>query len=265
MIHQDQSAFIKGRSIHENFQFVQASAKALHARRLPQLLLKVDISKAFDSVAWPFLLHVMEHIGFPRVTTKVAVNGSTGEKILHARGLRQGDPLLPMLFLLVMEVLSPLIRRADNWSLLQPLGVRAISHRLSLYADNLVLFLTPTATYLQLTKEILKVFEGASGLACSMAKCHIAPIRCQQEHIEVTQQHFPCILTEFPIKYLGIPLSTSKLPKSALQPILDAVADRLPTWKGQLLHRSGRLTLIKTTLTAIPIHLIINLNVPSGF
>lgn len=70
---------------------------------------------------------------------------------------------------------------------------------------------------------------------------------------------FPCAISHFPVRYLGIPLSVSRLPKSALQPLVDRVADRLPTWKGQLMNRSGRLALIKSTLTAIPVHIAITI------
>lgn len=60
----NQSAFIKKRSIHDNFKFVQASAKVFKQRRIPKLLLKLDFAKAFDTVSWPFLLQVMRFIGF---------------------------------------------------------------------------------------------------------------------------------------------------------------------------------------------------------
>jgi hypothetical protein len=59
LIHPSQSAFIKGRVIQDNFRYVHSAAKLLHARKKSSLLLKVDISRAFDSVAWPFLLEVM--------------------------------------------------------------------------------------------------------------------------------------------------------------------------------------------------------------
>jgi hypothetical protein len=64
LIHPSQSAFIKGQMIHDNFRFVQGTTRLLSARRQSCLLLKVDITKAFDSVAWPFLIEVMEHAGF---------------------------------------------------------------------------------------------------------------------------------------------------------------------------------------------------------
>jgi hypothetical protein len=66
LVHPNQSAFIKGHVIHDNFKCVQSSAKLLHARRLSSILLKVDTARAFDSVAWPFLLEVLQHLGFPR-------------------------------------------------------------------------------------------------------------------------------------------------------------------------------------------------------
>jgi hypothetical protein len=73
---------------------------------------------------------------------------------------------------------------------------------------------------------------------------------------------FPGQLVEFPIKYLGIPLAVTKLPRSALQPLLDRIADHLPVWKGRLLHHTGRLTLIRTTLTAVPVYTSISLGLP---
>ena len=59
-----QSAFVKGRSLHDNFMLVQSMARRLHALKSPAVLLKLDISKAFDSVQWTFLLEVLEQLGF---------------------------------------------------------------------------------------------------------------------------------------------------------------------------------------------------------
>jgi hypothetical protein len=64
LVHPYQSAFIKGWSIQDSFHLVQSSTKLLHVRRRPSLLLKVDLAHAFDSVAWPFLIDVLWHMGF---------------------------------------------------------------------------------------------------------------------------------------------------------------------------------------------------------
>jgi hypothetical protein len=130
LVHKSQSTFIQGRTIHDNFRLVQSSVRLLHARRVPSLLFKADMAWAFNSVAWPFVLEVLRHMGFPRTwlgwlstivsttSTRVLLNSKPGERIYHARGLHQGDPLSPMLFLLVMEVLKGLIRKVDAWTIL---------------------------------------------------------------------------------------------------------------------------------------------------
>lgn len=89
-----------------------------------------------------------------------------------------------MLFVLVMEVLSAMIRKADKWALFQNLGIRNLPNRASLYADDLVMFLSPTESDLSLLKEILSIFKGASGLACNLSKCQASPIRCSEENLQ---------------------------------------------------------------------------------
>jgi hypothetical protein len=112
---------------------------------------------------------------------------------------------------------------------------------------------------IQLTRGILDVFHKASDLACNVSKSQMVPIWCNEEQISMSVQAFPCHLTRFLIKYLGIPLSMSKLPRTSLQPLLNRVADKLPAWRGRLMHHSGRLTLIKTTLSAVSIYTSISL------
>ena len=167
LVSPNQSAFIKGRFIQDSFMLVQQTARFLHQQKQPRILLKLDISKAFDSVSWPFLLEVMQHLGFGPIwrdlvsgllassSTQVLLNGIPGNSIVHQRGLRQGDPLSPMLFILVMDVLGHIVSKAANEGLLQPLSRRVLQHRISLYADDVVLFLRPEAGDINLVMEIL--------------------------------------------------------------------------------------------------------------
>ena len=180
---------------HDNFRSVQLYCRWLHKGSWPCVLLKIDISKAFDSVSWTFLLQVLECLGFPlafrdwvsamlsSASTKVMVNGRPGRTIYHARGLRQGDPLSPLLFVLVMEVLSSLIREADRRGLLAPLPGGHFGHRLAVYADDVVLFLAPEASDFLCIKSVLELFAGASGLLTNVSKCLLSSIRCSDEQI----------------------------------------------------------------------------------
>jgi hypothetical protein len=166
-------------------------------------------------------------------STRVLLNGNPGRRICHTRGLRQGGPLSPLLFVLVMEALNAFFHLADSRSLLQPLRVPSFSHWLSLYADDLVTFIKPMEHDLRLVQAILSAFAGAFGLHMNTNKCQFILIQCTAEQIVLVQQVFPCQLVHFPCTYLGIPLSIHTLKKMDLQPLVDSVADRLPTWKGR--------------------------------
>ncbi|WVZ97153.1 LOW QUALITY PROTEIN: hypothetical protein U9M48_042708, partial [Paspalum notatum var. saurae] len=255
LVSPNQSAFVKGRCILDNFILGQQTTKVLHRQKKPRVLLKLDITKAFDSVSWAFLLQVLSYLGFRSrwcnilskllrsSTTRILVNGVPGEPIQHQRGLRQGDPLSLVLFIIVMNVLNSLINRASDAGLLQPILARGAAQRVSLYADDVVLFLQRCTDDLILTKETLRGFVEASGLVTNISKCSMTPIHCQEQDIEVVHNSFPCKVQDFPCHYLGLPLSVKKLPKAAFYELIDKVADKLPGWKASIMNLAGRITL----------------------
>jgi hypothetical protein len=233
MVSPAQSAFIKGRFIQDNFMLVQQAARFLHQKKLSRILLKLDITKAFDSVSWSFLLEVMQQVGFGQIwrdiilssaSTQVLLNGIPGDVIHHRRGLRQGDPLSLMLFILAMDVLGYLITKAENEGVLRPLAPRTLQHRVS-YADDVVLFLQLVVEDINLVLDILQLFGEASSLRNNGQKSSVYPIRCDEAEKAVVQQHLPCDLQDFPCRYLGLALSIKRLTKEQLQPIIDRIAD----------------------------------------
>ena len=106
LVSANQSAFIAGRSIHDNFMYVRNLAWRLHKSKAPSLLFKLDIRKAFDSVKWEYLLDLLRRRGFPSKfrewiaallcssSSRILLNGVPGAPIKHGQGLRQGDPSL---------------------------------------------------------------------------------------------------------------------------------------------------------------------------
>jgi hypothetical protein len=140
LVSPNQSAFIKGHFIQDNFMLLQQTTRFLHQQKQPRLVLKLDITKALNLVSWPILLEVMQHLGIGPIwreiicgllyssTTQVLLNGIPGQRIFHRQGLRQGDPLSPMNFILVMDALGYMIVKAAEEELLQPLARWALQH-----------------------------------------------------------------------------------------------------------------------------------------
>ena len=120
------------------------------------LFLKLDIANAFDSVQWDFLMEVLEQLGFQAKwrawvssllgssSTSVLLNGVKGKWFRHFRGLRQEDPLSPLLFIIAMEPLQRLFDLAVSDGLLSDIGGRTIKLRASLYANDAAIFLKPS-------------------------------------------------------------------------------------------------------------------------
>jgi hypothetical protein len=160
-----------------------------------------------------------------------------------------------------MEALNGLFRHADQSGLFLPLCGPAIKYRLSLYADDLVIFLRPKD--IRLTQAILEFFAGVSGLHTNLSKSPFTPIRCTEEHIALVMQWFPYQLVHFPCRYLGVPLSIYKLKRGDLMPLVEAITDRLPTWKSSFMSRVSRTMLTKVTLIAILIHVSVVVEVSS--
>ncbi|KAM0925606.1 hypothetical protein ACQ4PT_004084 [Festuca glaucescens] len=167
----------------------------------------------------------MRRMGFPDIwiswmaialrtaSTKVIVNGSPGRKIMHARGLRQGDPLSPQLFVLAMEVVTVLFRRAAEHGLLSPLGNCTQVQRLSIFVDDVVLFVKPTMHDLVTVRELLRVFGEVSGLRVNYTKTKATLIRGGVLEQEQVTEVLQCQIMDFPIKYLGLHLALRPLTK----------------------------------------------------
>lgn len=206
----NQTAFIKTRSLHDNFLLVRQVARKIHNRREVGLFLKLDISQAFDSLSWPFLFEVLQAKGFGRkwiewisillrtATTRVLVNGVPGEAFAHACGMRQGDPISPLLFVIAMDVLTLMITKATNENVVSSFhGIKAVQ-RISIYADDVALFIRPSVAGLHFVRCALQAFGEASGLRVNYSKSLAILIRGNDLDKDRVANMLQCDMTDFP-------------------------------------------------------------------
>jgi hypothetical protein len=191
IISRSQTTFIKRRSIHDSFMYVQEVIKASHKKKITALFIKLDISKTFDTVSWPYLLSIMEFLGFEikwRNWISALWCATSSSFLLNGKpGVRQGDPLSAMLFLMDMEPLHLLFKKAQDCGLLGQLSPACDVCRISLYADDATMFIRPAKTDLQTSDCILKIFAQASGLHVNLSKTHYFSIRCDNVDLDFLQ------------------------------------------------------------------------------
>jgi hypothetical protein len=271
MIDLHQTGFLQGRSISETFVFAAEVVQACHKRKLPSLVLKLDFAKAFDTVNWDGLNHILRARGFHQVwcnwmqdilsssKSAVLVNGCPGRWINCKRGLRQGDPLSPYLFLLVADTLQALIKTAAAAK--HPIDSGAPPVVLQ-YADDTLIVLQGEVAAAQELKSILHRFSEATGLKINFSKSTMVPIHMEQQLIQQCTDILGCSLQTFPQNYLGLPLSAYKLPQAAFATYVDKTDRFLSSWQASVLNNMGRVVLINSVLDSQLVYIMSATQIP---
>lgn len=181
-----QSAFIKEQNIHESLS-MRNIMRCLHRNRVPTLFFKLDITKAFDLVRWHYLLTI-KRLGFPTrwcnwiaimlstASFHVLINGILSAPINHGKGLRQGVPSSPLLFLISIDPPTNASRLATNLGYLTRLCIRAATLRVSMYVDDDVIFMKPTIRDVSMLMALLINFRDALGLMTNAYKLTVVLI-----------------------------------------------------------------------------------------
>ena len=193
--------------------------------RTPGVVCKLDIEKAYDHVNWECLLYLMDHMGFGRkwvswirtcistVRFSIMVNGSPFSFFRGFRGIRQGDPLSPLLLLLIMEVFSRMLRRTEEAGLIR--GFKAsnsvendlsVSHLL--FADDTIVFCDADPEQLFHLRMVLSCFEAVTGLGFNMGKSEMVPMG-EVLNLSHLADILCCRIGSLPMAYLGLPLRAS--------------------------------------------------------
>ncbi|KAL5538556.1 hypothetical protein UlMin_042562 [Ulmus minor] len=186
------------------------------------------------------------------------INGKPRGRFGALRGLRQGDPLSPFLFILVTDILGRLMDKAVRIGEVYGFKVGreevVVSHLQ--FADDTFFLLEPDQSNIHKVNTILNFFSMCSGLKINMNKSSLVGINLEDEEVRVLTTEVGCEKDSWPMKYLGLPLGGNPNSAEFWNPVVEKVGKRLDGWKKAFLSKGGRLTLIQSVLSSIPIYFI---------
>ena len=186
--------------------------------------------------------------------SSVLLNGVPGKTIHCRRGVRQGDPLSPLLFVLTADLLQSILNHEKDIGNLQlpiPLNYTQDFPILQ-YADDTLIFMEGNVSQLQTLKNILLSFLSA-GVKVNFAKSMLIPINIDEANTSVLAQTFGCTVGTLPFTYLGLPLGHTKPKVIDFLPLVNKCERRLVSTSA-FLSQAGRLEVTNSIFTALPMY-----------
>ncbi|GJU03986.1 RNA-directed DNA polymerase, eukaryota, reverse transcriptase zinc-binding domain protein [Tanacetum coccineum] len=236
LVNLNQSAFIHGRNIQDNILLTQELLKNYNRKGgAKRCALKIDIAKAYDTVSWEFLRNALIKFGFHRrmvdwiytcissTTFSICVNGESNGYFKGGRGLRQGDPISPYLFTLVMEVFTLIMaKKVENSTEFKyHTGCKELKLTHLCFADDLLVICHGSVGSINVIKESIDEFSKVSGLEPNLNK---------------------------------IPLITKRLGREECKQLIDKVKNKVKDWKNKVLSYAGRMHLIDSILNSMQVY-----------
>lgn len=260
-----QSAFAKDRLLMENVLLASELVKSYHKESVSErCAVKIDISKAFDSVQWSFLLSVLAALNFPEkfilwikrciemASFSIQVNSELAGYFNSKRGLRQACSLSPYLFVISMQVLSKLLDRA---AVRKQIGYHPYCKDLSLthicFVDDVLVFSDGRKSSIEGIPKVFQEFEIMSGLNISLEKSTLFLAGVKSEDSEAILDQFPFHKGTLRVRYLGLPLLTKRMNVQDYSPLIARLRTRISSWTARHLSFAGRLQLIDSVFFSI--------------
>lgn len=181
----------------------------------------------------------------------VKLNNQLGPYFLSHKGVRQGDPLSPILFNFAADCLTRMMIKAQSNGLITGLAANLIPNGIAIlqYADDTIICLENNIEKARNTKLLLYMYEVMSGLKINFMKSEIILVNGDNLLAQQYAEIFNCHIGLFPMKYLGVPISPSRLHVIDWAPLESKNGKKLDIWKGGSMSIAGRTTLINSTLS----------------
>ena len=273
-----QTGFVPGRGIVDNILLAQELALDLD-RRLehPNLMLKLDMEKAYDRVEWSFLLFMLRQFGFQEWAIdllfrtlsncwfSVLINGVPAGFFKSTRGVRQGDPLSPAFFLVVAEFLGRGIHKLclDNERRFYVSGGTNVPFLA--FADDILIFSRCSEDAIETIRKFLEDYQSFSGQRVNSSKSSfLVSNRASEDQVALVVSKLGFRQQTFPFTYLGAPIARGRSRCVLFDNVIDKLRSRLQHWSSRMLSAGGKILLIRHVLSSIPSYLLQVLQPPKA-
>ncbi|GKA31135.1 RNA-directed DNA polymerase, eukaryota, reverse transcriptase zinc-binding domain protein [Tanacetum coccineum] len=272
-----QSAFATNRQVLNGPFILNELISWCKSKKFKAMIFKVDFEKAYDSVRWDYLDDILYNFGFGdrwRMWIKgylkssmgfVLINESPSSEFQFFKGLKQGDPLSPFLFILVMESLHISFSHVIQAGLFSRISINDSLHLSHLfYADDVVFVGDWNDSNLATIVHVLKCFFLALGLKINMHKSKLMGIGVGLEEVSRAANIVGCSTLSSPFSYLGVKVGDCMSRLQTWTDVTSKIMSRLSRWKLKTFSIGGRLTLLKSVLGSIPLYQMSLFKVPKG-
>jgi len=271
IILEEQRGFIKGRNIKDCICLTSEAVNLLSKKTYGgNIACKIDISKAFDTLNWGFLIKVLSKFSFnsklcswikailESTKLSVSVNGKQHGFFHCNRGVKQGDPLSPLLFCLAEDVLSRSISKLVQEGKVEL--IKASRHQTLpshiLYADDVMIFCKGKSSCIQALQSLFIKYAECSGQVINPSKSTIYAGFISNSILASLAHLLSFSIGTLPFLYLGVPIFKGKPKVSYFQPLFDKIKLKLSSWKASLLSIAGRVQLVKSVIQSMLVHCI---------
>nr|GEY55029.1 putative RNA-directed DNA polymerase, eukaryota, reverse transcriptase zinc-binding domain protein [Tanacetum cinerariifolium] len=218
VISHQQSAFIKHRQILDGPLMVNEVIQWCKRKKSKLMVFKIDFEKAFDTISWDFLLQVMHFMGFSEswikwilgclhsTSSSILINGSPTREFNIQRGLRQGDPLSPFLFIIAMEGLHVAMEDVIVAGLYKGFKINTFNISHLFFADDALFIGDWSKNNIKSLALILECFHQVSGLKINFHKSNLFGVGVPFNEVTVLASYAGCNALESPFSYLGLPI-----------------------------------------------------------
>ncbi|GAA0160574.1 reverse transcriptase [Lithospermum erythrorhizon] len=279
LISEVQAGFVKGRLIQDNILLAQELIHHIDkGSKAGNVILNLDMSKAFDKLSWSFLEKILRRMGFSEIWIgrvmacinnnwfSIIINGKSEGFFKSGKGVRQGDPLSPALFILAEEYLFRGLQHIHNQhpEIAYHSGCSVKVPALG-FADDVLIFSSGTKSALSKVIDFLDHYQLVSGQMINREKSSwiisnkATPTRCS-----IVQKVTGFRKGAMPFTYLGIPIYKGKKQIFLFDGLIEKIREKLQSWGSNFLSFGGRIALLQSVLTTLPMYFLQVMQMPAA-